>query len=239
MPKSHDRGPSATVAARRVWWPKVRAVLISGIVLGVGATGTLASWTDSVYGSGTVASGSFILEGNSTHPDAQVGSPWGDYSTPATPATFACRDYDNGNADTAVDITPGNSAYCAISLRTKTTNAPGIPANVTLSGASYTANALTNVLTYTVREIINPNDRNYCDSAKWGLLSTIPGYPSDVPLNVGSTQSKVVPVNTNNAGANFVHFCFKITVPSNAPAGALGISTGLITWYFTGTGVYS
>ena len=50
--------------ARRARWKQARALLAGGLVLGIGASATVAAWTDTETGSGEFQAGAFLLEAN-------------------------------------------------------------------------------------------------------------------------------------------------------------------------------
>lgn len=59
---------------RNLKWLRVRAVLAGGLVLGVGATVTLASWNDSEYASGSLTTSTFDLQSSVTNAPASFSS---------------------------------------------------------------------------------------------------------------------------------------------------------------------
>lgn len=66
-------------------WTKARALLAGGLVLGVGAAITLASWNDSEFAKGVFGGGKFGIEGSIN------GTQWDDHDKvdAAAPVTFA------------------------------------------------------------------------------------------------------------------------------------------------------
>lgn len=99
---------------------KVRAILIGGLVVGIGAAVTLAAWNDSEFAQGTFAAGEFNLEGSTTsstadfaeHDAANLAAPLGFAINPenlspsdTVYAPFAVRLADGTTNDASVDIT--------------------------------------------------------------------------------------------------------------------------------------
>ena len=65
LPQTNRSHKTARTHSRT--WLRVRAVLAGGLVLGVGATLTLASWNDSEYASGTLKTSTFDLQSSPTN----------------------------------------------------------------------------------------------------------------------------------------------------------------------------
>jgi predicted ribosomally synthesized peptide with SipW-like signal peptide len=125
----------------------VRAILAGGLVLGVGAAITLASWNDSEFATGTFAAGSFNIQGTSGDPAATPT--WADHATSGTAQSLTFK----VNADT---LSPGQTVYAPFSLRVDSakqsydaTVVPNAMNPVTLSGDLATfLTAATYVSTY-------------------------------------------------------------------------------------------
>jgi predicted ribosomally synthesized peptide with SipW-like signal peptide len=217
--------------------------LIAGIVLGLGTTTTLAAWTDDVFANGAVTTGHFTIQGDPVY-GAGIINPdtdFQDHPTPEEAGLMNCRDIFKAGLDTSRGVVPGASAFCSTRLRLGKTpendNAPRLPAELSLVGAQIdTGNALANALRYTVRQVIDPAaGRAKCRDDQWDNLDVIPGFPVDAPLTTGSDplQPLVMPAdNGADTRSGYTIVCFKIDVPVDAPAAALGIDSGPILWHF-------
>ena len=102
---------------------KARAILAGGVVLGVGASMTLAAWSDSEWASGTFGTGGFTFQGSLD------GDTFSDHATQDTAATL------NFTLD-ATDLTPGTSVEATYWVK-----ATGENANVVIKPARISANA--------------------------------------------------------------------------------------------------
>src|SRR5699024_3078764 len=102
---------------------KARAILAGGVVLGVGASMTLAAWADSEWASGTFGTGGVTFQG------ALDGDTFSDHATPDTAAalTFELN---------ASDLTPGASVEATYWVK-----AEGQDANVVINPAQISADA--------------------------------------------------------------------------------------------------
>ncbi len=76
---------SQTVERRRVLSQRIRALLVGGIVFGIGTAATLAAWNDSEYASGDFSSGVFNLQGSTT--SASAG--FADHASAGSAATLS------------------------------------------------------------------------------------------------------------------------------------------------------
>jgi predicted ribosomally synthesized peptide with SipW-like signal peptide len=184
---------------------KVRAILAGGLVLGIGAAITLATWNDSEFSQGTFTAGSFNLVGSIN------GTTYTDHATAGAAAILPFT-------VNPTKLSPGDTVYApfAVELDATTTNA----ATVTVTNAA-TTGVVTN-LTYT---LIQPTTFG-CTSATTGtaLVPTATAVGS-VP---GSTTFPLA-VGTGGAAGAPVFLCFKVT----AGAGLLQAQTGTATWQFT------
>lgn len=112
---------------------KVRALLAGGLVLGVGASTTLAAWNDSESVTGTVTAGTFELQGSTD------GSTYASQDSPHA-VTFS--------PDAA--LLPGDSTYALFSVRTAPGSAGG---QVTLEADAGNAEGLGAALDYGVATV--------------------------------------------------------------------------------------
>lgn len=112
---------------------KIKAIPAGGLVLGLGATFTLAAWNDSGFAQGTFAAGTFNMVGSTN------GTDYAEHATVDAPATLALT-------VNPTLLSPGDVVYApfAVKLDATTTH----DAVVTISNAA-TTGAVTN-LTYTL-----------------------------------------------------------------------------------------
>lgn len=191
-----------------------KAVLAGGVVLGLGATMTLAAWTDDVWVSGAFSAGDFNVQGNTG-----VGG-WQDYdSAPGGGLVFS-------TAPTA--LTPNDEVYAPLNLRVDPA-ANSYDARITLPTAptgpavSTTANnALFANLTVTLFTVAPTN----CTSA--GTSGVTP-LMNEQPLPTTLTASPILtlPKNSTEQGV-----CFKFKLKSDAPPSVRGGTTGVLSWRF-------
>ena len=211
---------------------KVKAILAGGAVLGLGATVTLAAWTDTewVFAGNAAGDGpglgtsSFEVEQNTT--------------SPYTEATFVQNESNPGGALTfgvsALSLTPGDSVYAPVALRTV---AGSIAGTVTLQPAAPATGlavtdanqALYNALT--VRVAVSPTTTT-CNAAAFTAGTTIASGPL---ATTGASAGQAL----SAASGNVQHYCFEITLPANPtlPAGtqlsALQGRTAAPAWNFS------
>jgi predicted ribosomally synthesized peptide with SipW-like signal peptide len=108
----------------------VRALLAGGIVLGVGAAVTLASWNDSEFATGSFAAGAFNLEGSSTD-----GTTFADHATAGTgaPLSFTLE---------PANLSPTDSVYAPFAVRLAAATSTGATVAVSSVGAGDNATHL-------------------------------------------------------------------------------------------------
>lgn len=187
---------------------KVKAVLAGGAVLGLGATVTLAAWTDTewVFAGNAAGDGpglgtsSFEVEQNTTNPYAE--------------ATYVQNETNPGGAlrfgVSALSLTPGDSVYAPVALRTvagsiagNVTLQPAVPATgITVTDANQ---ALYNALT--VRVAVSTTTTT-CNAAAFTAGTIIANGPL---ATTGASAGQAL----SAAGGNVQHYCFEITLPAN------------------------
>ena len=107
---------------------KIKALLAGGLVLGVGAAVTLASWTDQAYVDATFGTSSFNIQVDT----AEGAEPWIEAETPDDARTLAFSvGFDA--------LEPGDTVYAPVSLRTDPDGSVG--GTVTLGSATPGAEA--------------------------------------------------------------------------------------------------
>ena len=193
--------------AKRLRWRRVRALLASGLVLGVGSAITLAAWNDSEHGTATFTAGEFDIQG------AEDGSTFTDHPTQGDAATLVFN-------VPAVDMVPGQTVYAPFSVRT----APGsVAGTAQLTADSGNGTGLGQWLRYGVRSI----DGTTCDAASFAAGTVV--VPSESALTVDASSEQSLPAD---AGGQ-VNYCFAFTLPADTPNAAQG---AVLTahWEFVG-----
>jgi predicted ribosomally synthesized peptide with SipW-like signal peptide len=212
--------PRHMAGAVRRRFTRTRALLAGGLVLGLGATMTLAAWTDSEYGSGTFTASRFDIQSR----------------TPSAP-TFT----DHPTAASAVAIfsgvtgmSPSTSHYSYLDITTTADTTVG--GTVVPSGAPALSGTLTTVLEY---RAFATTTGTTCGAAAFGAAAAntyMAGSASTwVPVSTVPTAPTAAGVTALAAnGGNVVRYCFDVRI---APSAALsfGSTTGTVTWLFTGT----
>lgn len=195
-------------ASRRLALRRLRAVLASGLVLGIGAAGTLAAWNDSEHGSATFTAGRFGIVG------ATDGATFSEHATAASPAVLSFQVPPTAMA-------PGTTTYALFSVRTLN---PSVAGTVTLSAASANSTGLGQYLTYGVRTISG----TACNATSFSSGTVL--VASGSPLTTGSASALALQAN---AGSQ-VNYCFAVTLPATAPNAAQG-QTLTARWEFAAT----
>jgi predicted ribosomally synthesized peptide with SipW-like signal peptide len=210
-------------AARRRRFRRVRAVLAGGLVIGVGATATLAAWTDQEFTHATITAGTFAVESRVSAGAVFADSPWN--------PTLALN---------ATGLYPGEKRAAWIQLRDK----GSVGGIVNLSGVAVTGAdgtsapvgsslALQNALKVSVA--VNTALAPGTDPATWCTTSTT------ATSTTGTAGIATVPTPTatgtlvGTAGIqNIVTFCVILELPVGADNSVQGGAV-IPTWTFTAT----
>lgn len=188
------------------------AILAGGAVLGLGATATLAAWTDTEWvfgGNGAdagVGTSSFEVEQN-------VSAPFSDFLSDGTTTAWNQNETNPGNELTfglsALSLTPGDSLYAPVALRTI---AGAIAGDVTLqpavaaSGVSSTdpAQALWDALTVRVWASTTAQT---CDATIVASGATL--IVDGALASAGGQSAEVLMADRGNTQ----YYCFEVTLP--------------------------
>jgi len=197
---------------RRRTFARARALLVGALVLGVGASATVAAWTDDEFASSQITAGTFSI-----------------VSRTASAPTFAPHDSAATAVSLPLDATnlyPGQSRAAWIQITTAGT----VPGTVQLSGVTAPVNdargtALANALS--VRIIASTAAAGTTPTC---TTSTTGGVTYTGIGNVPSLVAQTLQAN----GGNVANYCVIVSVPTGAPTGAQG---GIVTptWTFTAT----
>jgi len=189
---------------------KVAAISAGIVVIGLGATYTLATWNDSEWvwggadGDPGVGTSSFNVQQDASSPYVDPGT-FGDFETnPGDELMFSAG---------ALELSPGDSVYAPVALRTE---AGSVAGDVTLQGAvaasGITVNDDDNYLWDAVRVSVYTADGNTppgtCDEdfdgSDWGAALI-----SDVALGTVASSAQFLDANAGSTQ----HYCFQITLP--------------------------
>ena len=214
---------------------KIMALAAAGLVLGVGGTVTLAAWVDNewVYG-GTggdepgVGTSEFVVEQNRTTPYTNTAPDWENF--PANPG----GELEFTGSD-PLALTPGDSTYSRVSLRTTVDSIGG---NVQLEGAVAATGPVADdpggALWAAIEVQVGVIELDDSDPA--------PTCDADFFADADFTDSGAlgdafaVPVPIDGAGATYLHWCFELTLPDDAPNTLQG-RTIAPAWLFQSTSV--
>lgn len=202
-------GSHVSSAARNARWLRARAVLAAGLVLGVGATVTLAAWNDSEYASGTLTAGTFGIVGSTD------GTTFTDHAaTPGATISFTLP---------AGAMIPGSVVYGRFVVKTAPNSVVG---SLTLTPTSPVTGPtnLGQFLTYGAK--ILPTG-TACTAATYAASAAVSVAAGSL-LTVGDATPR--PLSAN--GASDVNYCFAVTLPIGVDNAAQG-KTVLASWQFT------
>jgi predicted ribosomally synthesized peptide with SipW-like signal peptide len=196
---------------------RLRAALAVGLVLGVGATGTLASWTDQ-----EVANGSFTASSFSTESAMQGGIFASNPTSPGVTVTLS-----------AAGFLPARPQYFGTQIRTTAASVAGVA--VLVSGVVGGTDAASLGAALRLRVV---RGATTCAAAAFtGSPSFVVGS-STVYRTLGAGQESGV-VNLLAAATATLPgaptgFCFEVGLPVGAPTSLQGTSA-TATWHFTAT----
>lgn len=195
---------------------RLRAVLASGLVFGVGAAVTLASWTDSEYASGSFQSSVFNTQ-SSVNGGAYADNSASPGATVTVTGPFA----------------PGVSSYIPVLIQTTVNSVAG---TAVLSGAvlgGTDAATLGAALVYrVVRSTASCNATAFTGSPVFvvGAAGTTRALTAGQESGVTNTLAAA----TSTAPGTAIGFCFEVTLPAGASNSLQGKTT-TATWQFVTT----
>jgi hypothetical protein len=202
-------GPGTTPTSRRASI-KVRAALAGGLVFGIGAGLTVASWTDAEKVYTDMGTSRFAVQ-------IDTGSGFVDAASVPVSAT-------------GVFPTTAGAVYVPVYVRTSPT-LPSAAGGVQLSVAALPATGLSPVLRY---RVAGSTRAGGCGSGQFtGSPSWIVGGAATyqaVTTGAGPTTSRALAAS----GADEVGYCIEFTVTDAAASSNMGLSS-VVTFTFTGT----
>lgn len=216
---------------------KIRALLASGLVLGVGATFTLAAWTDNEWVFGGAGPGDY--------PGTKINEMEQNTALPPAAAKWTDEPKENGGrldfTIEANDLVPGKTVYAPFQLRAK-------------AGSGDLEVKLTDAMQATNPDPAEVGDANSIDlyealvyrawvGVKAADCNAAGAKPAETDL-VGSNVDGGQPLSTlgkrsfelskgeNGAAGDPVNLCFAMTLPAGAPATLQGKNV-VPLWKFT------
>lgn len=190
---------------------KIIALSAAGTVLAVGGITTLAAWNDSEWvwggassGGDPIGSSEFNVQQNREQAPT-AASPWTDHGS-MTDAGLMVFSPD------AMALTPGDTAYAPVALRTTATSIAG---EVTLQGAVDNTNVTTNdpdnLLWDAVRYSVKvTEDATECSAENWADFGE--AVVTGATLATGADDAQVLAAEAGN----IQYYCFQIELPGDA-----------------------
>lgn len=198
--------------ASRLRLRRARALLASGLVLGVGGAVTLAAWNDSEHSQATFTASTFNIEGSVD------GSAYAQHDTSGTAAVMQF-----GTA--AASLSPGAVAFARLQVRT---TANSIAGTAVLTANGENSAGLGQYLRYGVRQL--PAGLT-CNAQNYEAAGSVAIVPPNTPLHQNGTG---VSRPLAAAGASPINYCFRVTMQPETPTGQQGASMNA-RWIVTGT----
>lgn len=208
---------------------KVFALLSGGLILGLGATATLASWNDSEWVNGGVNGTTSGVSTSTFQVQQNRGSGWGDFATsPGGTLTFT--------APTS-GLTPGDAAYTQVSLRTTSASVGGnlvLGAGATAPTPAFRATdtALWNALQ--LRVVVTTGAAGTCDSNAFtsGADYVIGTFGAGASMTTAGSLTR----SLSAAGANQQNYCFQLLLPAGSSTTLMGLGVSPL-WEFVATSI--
>ncbi|MDN4507596.1 SipW-dependent-type signal peptide-containing protein [Dietzia maris] len=190
---------------------KVRAVMASGLVLGIGAAVTLAAWSDTVWGEGTFGTegNAFNIQGNFTGTE----SGWDEFMTADEAGTMQF-------GPKATGMMPNETVHALVGLREQHEK---MDAKITLTKVNGDNGDLGKWITVGVSAPLTdkPADCATVPAARTALLNATGQQMADFTLPSGETR----------------WFCFSAKLDAKTPPETPPTTTENIQWKFDGVSV--
>ena len=197
---------------------RIKAVLAGGLVFGIGATATLAAWTDTETASGSFEAGRFKI-------DLSVDTTWSSNRE----MTFK-----------ATGMYPGSTVYAPAYVRTTSDTTMKGQIQVAGSGVAGTSNTIAGNLEYrAVTKSFTSAAEAFASACDASAFSGSPSYvfgggTSKQPLrnSVTSTSKQAV----SSVAGSVQAYCFEVVLPTSTPSAAQGTSAAH-AWTFSAESV--
>ena len=204
-----------TLTAKRLRRPRVRALLAGGVALGLGATMTLASWTDNEWSQATFATSSF-----DTQSSMDSGVSYADNTvSPGTAMVFS-----------GSGMSPATVRYANTLVRTKIGSIAG---TIVLGAGSFSPAGTdeTTVLGAALRYRVVSTTASCAASAFTGSPTWVVG-PTASTLGTAGSSAVVLAAATAVAPGAASGLCFEVTLPAGAASTLQGKASTVI-WQIT------
>lgn len=208
---------------------KRKALLAGGVVLGLGATMTLAAWTDDVWVSGSFNAGTFNVQGAVD----SAGTVWREYGSSESSEVGGLN-----FTFTPTAMSPGQSVYAPLNLRVGPDSSP-YNAAITVASAPTAPASGADLAFFDKLRIslygVSPANCNFegTDGKNPTPTPTLPGYDYE-SLNTTSTSTLLTLVGSTSAPQGV---CFRITLDSSATSAVQGGQANGLTWRFNAVSV--
>ncbi|MBN9605617.1 MAG: hypothetical protein J0G30_03295 [Actinomycetales bacterium] len=186
---------------------RVRAALAVGLVLGLGAGLTVASWTDASFVAGAFTASRFSLE---TNPNGAG------YSSSSTVSASVAGVFPGA----------GGAVYLPFSVRTASDSVGG---TLSLSAAANPAAGLPTVLRYRI-----VRGASACTAAGFSSGSYVAGDAATTRAMSASLPSTAAG-SLAAGGASPLSYCIEFSIPSGTAATGIAGTSGTLTLTLTGT----
>lgn len=195
---------------------RIKAILAGGLVFGVGATATVAAWTDSETADGSFKAGTFNIE-------LSINDQWTS---------------DNEMTFDSAPMFPGSKVYAPVFVRTSPSTS--IDGDLTVKGNGIgSPNAMEGALRYrAVTQKISADDIPDFTCVS-GSFTGSSAYAFGGASSTVGMQTSVTSANEptlESAGASVQAYCFEVSLPSDASTNAQGLSAKH-TWTFDAVSV--
>lgn len=201
-----------TAAQKQNRRKKVRAVMASGLVLGVGAAVTLAAWSDSVWGVGEFGTGdsAFNVQG---YFNAAQG--WDEFIDAESAGTM-----EFGPSSTA--LVPGVPVFQLVGLH----EAEGdLGADITITQTALDANPLTNKVAVSIAEV---------GDTEAVPTSCVAGGTASGFESAGTLSAPKV-LSTRVEADGYQWLCIRAELDANAGLDSAGVPAEKVFWTFDAT----
>lgn len=212
------------------WWQRTRVLAAAGLVLGLGAVATVATFQDDTWVSGQFASLRGGIEGSINTTNGTNGT-WQNHFTTGNAAAMT--------VSSPANLLPGTTRYAKFALRTSSgvTN----PASVTMGAGAVTQNSDSNAtMSNAVRVRAYTSANHSCDSTTAGqaggvtyLLGGAATYRTPGAAATGTPIT--LPAGSPTAAGAGRTVCFEFSLANDASSDAANGADFSVTWPFTTT----
>lgn len=192
-------------ASRPVRGARIRALLAGALALGIGATATLASWTDTEKAQGAFTTSVFNTESSIDNGVSYADNNSGSGATLSFPAS---------------GMSPNTVRYASMLVRTK---AGSITGTMTLSGGTYSpaGSDETTVLGAALRYRVVSTTAT-CNAAAFSGSPTWVVGPTAQPLSTAGSVAVALAAAGVSTPGTASGLCFEVSLPSTADTGLQG-----------------